>query len=530
MISPKLGALTCILLLALCVNLAAQATNAATQKASPGEGERGTVAYWEKELQGKTKRDIKSALGTPQGIAEQGAVYRYNDEFFHPDLDQWRTLLIRFNSDDLVESFTGEGSDTKTYKIDAAGWQEAADAAGIPAPTPTPSAAPTPDLDALKEEVQASVATIEFSADVSGHAGSSSGATGFIAEKDNKKYLVTNIHVLEGEAGTEIQVAWHHGPKAGEANGPRLAAQARVKSSFEIFQKYMQRIPLPVLKSSGGVNLKSSGTPLLLSQGRDIALLPLETDVQPLEFSTTPPKRGQSVVIVGNPEAGQTLVGLQAKVTNVGPDRFEVSEITGGSIVPGMSGSPVVDAASGQVLGIVSYGIERKQWVGDQAIPSSAGPQVVSWFEVKQQVFAYRLDNLNDFEQTSWPQFVNDCVILTALRERTLNVYWAKNAYDAASDSNVLKELTPDFDNKVQLAYSSFAKDAQRFVKSSDADYRRSRWNEYQRKLETFLRTDLADPKYRIATSYMRRELDGTVANARSYVTKVLRAEAGKIQ
>ena len=111
-----------------------------------------------------------------------------------------------------------------------------------------------------------------------------------------------------------------------------------------------------------------------------------------------------------------------------------------------------------------------------------------------------------------------------------MNVYWARNAYDAASGGGEFYELTPDFDNKVQLLYGSFVKDARRFLKANDGAYIIRRWQEYQRKLENLLQTDLNNPSQLISVPYMRRELDTSVAAARRDVSHVLRAEAGKIQ
>jgi len=532
MTPPKLERLVAGMLVFVCGNLCAEPaaiTNNSTQKPSPNEGDRGSIAYWQKELQGKTKSDVKTSLGTPQRIAEQGGVYFYDDEFFHPDLDQWRDLVIRFNSNNEVESFTGEGSDTKTYKLTTPTWEEAAEAAGIPTPSPSPTPSPTPNIETLKQEVQASVTTIEMTEPAPGASDSGSGGTGFLVDYKGKTFLATNIHVLEGEASVEIQLAWHHGPRPGEVNSPRVSNEARVKNSFERFQAAVTRLPYPTIKTSSGQQVKPASD-LLLSQARDIALLPVTLPGDTLTISSTQPKREQRVIIIGNPEAGHTLAALEAEVTNVGPDRFELDRIRGGQIVPGMSGSPVVDVESGRVLGIIAYLTERKEWIGDEAVPSAWGTRIVPMFEVQKRFFAYRLDNLSDLQPFTWAQFINDCLLLAAIRERTLNVFWASNAYGAASDSTVIRELTPDFDNKVQLLYSSFVKDAQRFIKSADRDLRIRRWQSYQRSLETLLQNDLTEPKYQIVTPYIRRVVETTAAAARREAAMALRTEAGKIQ
>jgi len=87
------------------------------QKPAPAAESKGTVEFWQRELLGKSKTEVKALLGTPASIAEQGSVYNYPDEFFHPDLDQWRGLVISFDDQDRVESFSG-GEDSKIYQLE----------------------------------------------------------------------------------------------------------------------------------------------------------------------------------------------------------------------------------------------------------------------------------------------------------------------------------------------------------------------------------------------------------------------------
>lgn len=527
-----LRAFIAVLFLPLCTNLSAESAATAepsAPKPPPNEGERGTIVYWQKELQGKNKRDVKSLLGTPQTIAEQGAIYNYPGEFFHPDLDQWRSLSIRFNADDLAESFTGEGSDTKTYKIEAPAWQQAADAAGVPAATPTPSPSPTPDLEHIKKQVEASVVTVQLTEPPVDFKDSGSGGTGFVVQHEGGPYIATNIHVLESEANTEIQLAWHHGPRPGGGNNPRTSSKSRIRSSFAEFQKGVSTLPLPQIKSNSGASVVASGN-IIFSDSRDLALIPTKVEVPSLKFASRPPERGREVLIVGNADASHTFSVLEAEISQIGPDRFELDRIRGGQLKPGMSGSPVVDAETGEVLGIFTYLTVRKEWIDDNLSRSIQGEEIVGNFKLEKRYFAFRCDNLLDLRSFSWPQFVNDCLVVHATRERTTNVFWASNAYGAASGNGEFYELTPDFDNKVQLLYSSFVKDAQRFLKANDAAYRTRRWQEYQRKLENLLQTDVSDPSRLISVPYMRRELETSVASAHRDVSQALRAGAGKVQ
>ena len=94
------------------------------QKPAPEAESRGTVEFWQRYFPGKSKKDVKAFLGTPAEIAEQGELYYYPDEFFHPDLDEWRTLVVRFGDQDQVECFSG-GDDSKTYQVTAPPVQQA---------------------------------------------------------------------------------------------------------------------------------------------------------------------------------------------------------------------------------------------------------------------------------------------------------------------------------------------------------------------------------------------------------------------
>jgi hypothetical protein len=116
---------------------AALAGNLVAQKPAPEPVSRGTVEFWQADFSGKHKKDVKALLGTPASIAEQGSVYYYPEEFFHPDLDEWRTLVVRFDEQDLVESFSG-GEDSKTYQVSGP-------VALPPAATSTPVPQATPE-------------------------------------------------------------------------------------------------------------------------------------------------------------------------------------------------------------------------------------------------------------------------------------------------------------------------------------------------------------------------------------------------
>ena len=502
---------------------------ASTPKPTPEPGARGTVDFWEKQLQGKFKPQVKADLGTPTGGIEQnGDIYIYKSEFFHPDLDEWRDLRITFSSKDgAVESFTGSGGDTKPYAVTA----PLADVVAPPTPTPTPP----PSLDELKSKLERSVVTVEFtepdaSADYT--AGAGAGATGFLISYNGKPYVATVIHALEGEASTEIAAAWHHGPRKSRADSQRMPSRARVKTSFEDFLKLAANLPLPKVKANSGSEIKL-GKELLFSKERDLVLIPVEAQAATLSISETPPLLQQKLLISGNAEAAHTLSTFEAEVSRVGPDRIEVAGIPGDKAKPGMSGGPVVDAKHGHVIGAIAYVVEgAPDWLKDEIVSGGPGGNatVIRIYQTNFRNTAFRIDNLSDLEPISWARFVQDCAILLALRERTLNVRWASLAINAAKGTEPAYELTPDFDNHVYLTYSSFVRDFPRLLTTQDPVYRLNAWQTYQRKLEQFLRTDLDDPRFNIVTPYVKRLADTITARSRQETVLKLRAEAGKVQ
>jgi len=489
-------------------------------KPPPGERERGSVEYWQEALKGKTKQQVKVELGTPTAIDDRGSVYIYKEDFFHPDLDQWRDLLIRFSeADDFVESFTGSGKDTKTYPVSV----PTADELAPPTPTPTP----TPIGDELKRRIEKSIVTIEYSE--SSRQGEGAGGTGFIVEHDGRKYVATNIHVLEGETDAQVRLAWHHGPRPGPSSNPRLVQKSRVKTSFQEFAKEIIRLPMPVARALDGTPVHL-GTELLLSSERDIALIPAKTTAPALKISKKPPTRESQCIVVGDPEAARTLLVLDGEISQLGPDRIELDRFRGGKLKPGMSGSPVVESESGEVIGIIAYLTRRKEWKDDVIVPGAFGASVVRVMEENVRNFAYRLDNVNDLVSHNWRDFVRDCLMLVAMEERTANVYWASRAYSVVSGKDQDYKLTPDFDNSVSVLYDSFVSDLRQINNLRDRARILSMWQGYQRRLELSLHNDLNNSQFRVITPWFTKLVATDITAARRFVSAKLREQAGQIQ
>jgi hypothetical protein len=391
-------------------------------------------------------------------------------------------------------------------------------------PSPTPIS--TPDLEKTKQLVENSTVTVACS-----EADRASGATGFVIERNGKKYVATNIHVFAGQAFSEADALWTEGaiPQQGLLRAPNTA---RIKASFPQYLRFAQGTKLPTFKARDG-SLIIPKSELLMSASRDIALIEVQTDVPALKVQNPSlVSTGQDFLAVGNPEAEHTLIRLDGRLDGVGPDRLELN-IYREKLKAGMSGSPVVNPATGEVIGLVAYKVERKEKKDDEVHDSFYGPSIVHAYETVIRNFAFRMDNLSDLQPVNWPTFAVQCAIIKALSERTYNVSVAgfgplKNWSGGVFDRGKLQglEIPSDSDSSVSMAFSSLIRDLER-LKGTDEIWKR--WERYNKDLEGLLARDLAAPQLAITVPYLRRIVSEDIAADRSGLAGKLRKESGKI-
>lgn len=150
----------------------------------------------------------------------------------------------------------------------------------------------------------------------------------------------------------------------------------------------------------------------LFSKSRDIVLIPIDSDLKPLQIAESVPSPGCSLIIAGNPEAEHTFISLNATLKATGPDRLEVVPNTG-NLQPGMSGGPVVEK-NGKVVGITTYAVKKydntdnkydiERFELDNGIGIS---RYKTSFQLTIRNFAFRLDNLKqaDLQSVTWSDF-----------------------------------------------------------------------------------------------------------------------------
>jgi len=211
-------------------------------------------------------------------------------------------------------------------------------AAAAPAPTPTP---------ALSPEI------LGYSRDIAIIEGKRGQGTGFLAKFKEGSALVTNAHVLSGNAQPTFRLG----------NGSTITMEG-----FRCAQDY----DLTAIDSAA------------ITDG-----IPVVDDLNAIVHI------GDDVVVLGNSLGAGVATQIFGKVTGIGPELVEIDA----KFVAGNSGSPVIHVASGKVIGIATYSMIHK---------SNGAFGKDSALDGVERRFAYRLDNVAKWNTVSWPLFVRE--------------------------------------------------------------------------------------------------------------------------
>lgn len=113
---------------------------------------------------------------------------------------------------------------------------------------------------------------------------------------------------------------------------------------------------------------------------------------------------GDPIVVLGNPDGAGVVKPLSGKVVAIGPDLVEVDA----EFIPGNSGSPIIHASSGKVIGIATYLIVQKV----DALKNRRS-------ETDIRRFGYRVDGVREWQPINWQIMYEDVATLEGVEELT---------------------------------------------------------------------------------------------------------------
>lgn len=181
--------------------------------------------------------------------------------------------------------------------------------------------------------------------------------SGFVVVMDQKKYLVTNEHVLRG--GSPVS--------------------ARLLTGQEL-----RFAGLEVADTLDLVRLEITGS------------FP-----DALEIRTAPFTIGTPIGVFGNSDGQGVTTSVAGRILGLGPDRIEIDA----PFVQGNSGSPIMDD-SGQVLGVATYAVlqaDPQNWLKagtrfNQVRRMGLRLTNIKWVKIQPQQYYIRADTLADLE------------------------------------------------------------------------------------------------------------------------------------
>jgi len=220
--------------------------------------------------------------------------------------------------------------------------------------------------------------------------GDKGSGTGFFAKIKDTVFLVTNMHVISGQAsikaktmgGTDVQITGLYGAHDADIALLKLAT-----------------VPTAYFESEGSVN--------------------------------TANKTGDPILIPGNSLGGGTILQTEGTIVAIGPAKIEHNAPT----FHGNSGSPILSTANWKVLGVdtesVTVSMSDKS---DSASANNAGSQIKSSI----RLFGYRLDSVSQWDAIDPAKFAQQSKKLEEADDLMTSVHavlkreeqgWRKNQF-----------------------------------------------------------------------------------------------------
>jgi len=188
-------------------------------------------------------------------------------------------------------------------------------------------------------------------------------------------------------------------------DGPAVVTNLHVLSSnphFHVMTSDGREIPILSLRGASD---------------RDLALLSIQDDhyhyLDMASDDTVDTQTGDEIITPGNSEGGEVTLDTPGKVLGLGPDRIEISN----PIYHGNSGGPVVEKATGKVVGVVTFAMTRTPTdLMDQA--SRANPNSAITSDIR--YFGLRLDTVPQWQPYTLDQFTVQANFLENFHENSV--------------------------------------------------------------------------------------------------------------
>lgn len=214
--------------------------------------------------------------------------------------------------------------------------------------------------------------------------------TGFVARHGTETFFYSNAHVVSGNSTLDF----------------------RTLSNV--------RIPVGELQVSRTVDLIRSPT------------TSIETSLTVMENIDSSISIGEEVIVLGNSDGLGTVTELRGKITGIGPTQIEVDA----EFVNGNSGSPIIHAPSGKVIGVATYAI----------VPNitalNTGTEMAN---VRR--FGVRIDTATEWDQPTWSRFVKEAQKLRQIESRTFSLF---SAAIALGDPKNYSDLDTTYDQMLK--------------------------------------------------------------------------------
>ena len=326
----------------------------------------------------------------------------------------------------------------------------AAAAAAAPTPTPTPVAGATP-TPAPQSAVLTSTQLVEGYANALAIIeGKNAVGSGFVCNMDGHTYVITNAHVL--------------------ADNPTFKVTSLKGTVYTV------------------------GTSAV-AVGRDMVKLEVtgaEKTFDVADKVDSVAKIGDAVIVLGNSEGAGVVKPVEGKIVGIGPDLIEVDA----QFVKGNSGSPIIHQATGKVLGVATYLVERKVDQGQ-----GGGVQT----EVRR--FGYRIDGIKQWQKIDWQSFYAQSSQLAAME--TLSDDFIKMFGDTSNGLNF--DPTNYASPALQRSIRSFIQSIQNGGRTMSLSDRKSLVQGFISDLRSVSHADIVAFNRNTAYDYFLREVDDEI-------------------